>query len=70
MEIKPIQTTGAVNVSELNNAIQETHIHIDLSKTFYSITPAELQILEEGPGTAHRLQSLQKIKAISTNDLP
>ena len=48
MSNNPIHTTGSVNVAELNNAIQETHIHIDLTKTFYSITPAEMQILEEG----------------------
>lgn len=40
--------TGQANISDLNNAIQQTLIHIDLTKTFYSITPAELNIIEEG----------------------
>ncbi len=40
--------SGHVNVANLNNAIQETLIHIDLTKTFYSITPSELNIIEDG----------------------
>ena len=32
----------------MNTATQQTHIHIDLTKTFYSITPSELHIIEEG----------------------
>lgn len=40
--------TGQVNVADLNNAIQQTLIHIDLNKTFYSITPSELDNIEEG----------------------
>lgn len=42
------QQTGVVNVSELNSAAQETLIHIDLTKTFYTIAPPELDILEDG----------------------
>jgi acyl CoA:acetate/3-ketoacid CoA transferase len=48
MAISHTQTTGQANVGSLNSAIQQTHIHIDLTKTFYSITPSELQIIEEG----------------------
>lgn len=48
MENNPQGTSGAANVEDLNHAIQETHIHIELTKTFYSITPPELRILEEG----------------------
>lgn len=44
----PINQTGQVNVADLNNAVQETLIHIDLTKTFYSITPSELYNIEEG----------------------
>jgi hypothetical protein len=40
--------TGQVNVTELNNAIQHTLIHIDLNKTFFSITQSELDNIEEG----------------------
>jgi hypothetical protein len=40
--------TGQVNVANLNNAAQQTLIHIDLNKTFYSITPSELDNIEEG----------------------
>lgn len=40
--------SGASNVGDLNNAFQETLIHIDLTKTFYSIAPSELTIIEEG----------------------
>ena len=47
MTNNPLQT-GQVNIGNLNNAVQQTHIHIDLTKTFYSITPSELQIIEEG----------------------
>ena len=40
--------TGQANIENLNTAIPKTHIHIDLIKTFYSITPSELQIIEDG----------------------
>jgi hypothetical protein len=40
--------TGQANIANLNTASQQTHLHIDLIKTFYSITPYELQILEDG----------------------
>jgi hypothetical protein len=42
------QQSGQVNVADLNNAIQQTLIHIDLTKTFFSISPSELALLEEG----------------------
>ena len=42
------QQTGQANISNLNTASQQTHIHIDLTKTFYSITPSELKIIEDG----------------------
>ena len=37
-----------VNVTELNNAIQETLIHIDLNTTLYSVSPLELENIEDG----------------------
>jgi hypothetical protein len=40
--------TGQANIGNLNTATQLTHIHIDLIKTFYSITPSELQIIADG----------------------
>lgn len=40
--------TGQANISNLNTANQQTHIHIDLNKTFYSITPSELNVIEVG----------------------
>jgi hypothetical protein len=40
--------TGQANIQNLNTATPQTHIHIDLTKTFYSITPSELNIIEEG----------------------
>lgn len=39
---------GQVDISELNKALPQTLIHIDLNKTLYSITPSELTIIEEG----------------------
>ncbi|WP_396137357.1 hypothetical protein [Flavobacterium sp.] len=42
------QQNSIINIEDLNNAAQQTLIHIDLDKTFYSITPAELIILETG----------------------
>ena len=43
-----VNNTGQANITDLNNAVQETLIHIDLTKTFYSITPSELDNIEEG----------------------
>lgn len=43
-----IPQTGQVNVADLNDAVQQTLIHIDLTKTLYSITPSELHNIEEG----------------------
>jgi hypothetical protein len=48
MAINHPQSTGQANIGNLNSAIQQTHIHIDLTKTFYSITPSELHIIEKG----------------------
>lgn len=42
------QTSGTVNIEELKAGLQQTFIHIDLKKTFYTITPAELVVLEDG----------------------
>jgi len=47
MENNSLQT-GHANIGNLNTATQQTHIHIDLTKTFYSITPTELKIIEDG----------------------
>jgi len=44
----PIPQTGEVNVADLNHAMQQTLIHIDLNKTFYSVTPLELDNIEDG----------------------
>ena len=48
MAINHSQSTGQANIANLNTATQQTHIHIDLNKTFYSITATELHIIEEG----------------------
>lgn len=48
MAINHPPSTGQANIASLNTATQQTHIHIDLDKTFYSITASELQIIEEG----------------------
>jgi hypothetical protein len=42
------EASGAVNVKELTTALQQTVIHIDLKKTFYTIAPTELTLLEKG----------------------
>ena len=42
------EDSGVSNIANLNNAMQETVIHIDLNKTFYSITPLELDNIEAG----------------------
>lgn len=40
--------TGTVNIEDLNVALQQTFIHIDLTKTFFTITPSELTVLDDG----------------------
>ncbi|MDL2141961.1 hypothetical protein QQY79_05475 [Flavobacterium tructae] len=40
--------TGQADITNLNTATQRTLIHIDLTQTFYSITPSELKIIEDG----------------------
>lgn len=48
MENSEKGTSGTVNIEELKAGLQQTVIHIDLKKTFYTITLSELVILEEG----------------------
>ena len=40
--------TGHVNLASLNEAVEQTVIHIDLTKTIYGITSNELTIIESG----------------------
>jgi hypothetical protein len=47
-EKETASNSGLVNIEELRATLQQTFIHIDLKKTFYTITPSELIVLEEG----------------------
>lgn len=42
------QQNNIINIEDLNTAAKQTLIHIDLNKTFYSITSPELTVLENG----------------------
>ena len=43
-----VVSSGIVNINGLNAALQQTLIHIDLTKTYYTISPEELGVFDEG----------------------